>query len=176
MLRGRPRITSPGGDPRRKKTECESRLGWVDSLCQIVQEVLILLLRASAGYVAASVARGPVRGLSTGPSPFFACANLAERAQPALARRHTQILDCKRSRQMNIVTIRPAIPKHRMDGTLIAAPWPRQRGPDTAMRQRISCINRSRARRGRCKFSVQRDGPLCYAMDKSTRRRSRLLC
>src|ERR1700722_894994 len=58
-----------GGIPRGKKTRCESRLGWVDSLCQIVQEVLILLLRASAGEVGAWVVGRPVRGLSTGPSP-----------------------------------------------------------------------------------------------------------
>ena len=63
MVRGRPRITSNGvrGIPRRKKTRCESRLGRVDSLCQIVQEVLILLLRAFADYVGASGAGGPVR-------------------------------------------------------------------------------------------------------------------
>ena len=63
MVRGRPRITSNGvrGIPRRKKTRCESRLGRVDSLCQILQEVLILLLRASVGYVRASGAGGPVR-------------------------------------------------------------------------------------------------------------------
>ena len=51
-----------------KKTKCRSRLGCVDSLCQIVQEVLILLLRASAGYAGALAAAGRVRGLSTGPS------------------------------------------------------------------------------------------------------------
>ena len=63
MVRGRPRITLPGvrGIPRRKKTRSESRLGRVDSLCQIVQEVLILLLRAFADYVGASGAGGPVR-------------------------------------------------------------------------------------------------------------------
>src|SRR3984957_4126570 len=47
-----------GGIPRGKKTRCESRLGCADSLCQIVQEVLILLLRTSADGVRAWVAEG----------------------------------------------------------------------------------------------------------------------
>ena len=58
------------GSPAEKRPDANP--DWAESiLCQIVQEVLILLLRASAGYVGASVARGPVRGLSTGPSPIF---------------------------------------------------------------------------------------------------------
>jgi len=56
------------GIPRRKKTKCESRSGWIDSFCQTAQEILILLLHASAGYVEVWVAEGPFRGLSTGPN------------------------------------------------------------------------------------------------------------
>jgi hypothetical protein len=56
----------------------QSRLGWIDSLCQIVQEVLILLLRASAGYVEAWVAGAPVAGLSTGPRSALSRPKLQE--------------------------------------------------------------------------------------------------
>ena len=77
---------------------------------------------------------------------------------------------------MNIVTIKAAIPRHRMDGTLIAVPVAASTRTghcdETANFVHQSVAGAPEA----FKFSVQRDGPLCYAMDKSIRRRSRLLC
>ena len=54
-------IGAPSGAEGIPRGKDESRLGRLDSLCQIVKKVLILLLRVSAGY-------GVSSGLSTGPS------------------------------------------------------------------------------------------------------------
>ena len=72
MLRGRPRITFRCGDPPQKKDQMRIPIGpnrfFMPNRPGGSDSFITRLCRLRWG---ASVARGPVRGLSTGPSPIF---------------------------------------------------------------------------------------------------------